>query len=397
LRDFSTRKYVIFYFKDYPMFPESGVSLLASVWPQEGSKEEKSLHGKVGVPEKGKPAHYKANYQKMLTIAQVVLIVCESAAEAVCENRYSAFDALVKNFGCHITALAVQRTVKKTQNEAARMRDLCREKLQKIAVMFQKPPVGECGQTLAKYCQHVGVDITLSQEFCDLVCFRFLHIIHDKKAVGNEEVPITCVDPLERVKNTLETGMRGQVCSFETWVEGVQARESKKAVRFIQQVADTLDEPIYRKMVSEEHVRQASKSSVVAVPQSYSTEAVMRAMKGILVVKNKLTIAGRPVLGVKRDVVFMRMPEQKILSEDEVMRVKPDKPVVVLEGFQANRPLVELIHEMGIFALVQSSLKKLPEYTADFNVPQDVEPGYYTLAFRVDHMYCASMEEVRHV
>lgn len=382
------------------MFPDNGVSLLASLWPQEGSKEEKSLHGKVGVPERGKPAHFKTNYQKMLTIAQVMFMVCESAAEAALEGRYSKFDALVKNFGCHITALAVQRSVKGVSDEAARVRELCQEKLKMIETMFDKPPVGDCGMTLARYCQHVGVDIRVSEAFCNLVLCRFLHIVHDKKQIGAEEVPFTCTDPLELIKNSLKACERGHIMSFATWVEGVQAKESVKAVGFMQELARGLAHergPFLCRMMSQEFVRQAKKSAIVALPQYYSTEAALRSMQGYLVIKNKLTLAGWPIKEAKADVVFMRMPEEKMLSEAEVRRLKPHKPIVVVEGFQGPTPLAELVQRVGVIALVLSSLAQLSQYTTDYDQTWHgaEELPKVDYGFRADHMYCASVQEER--
>jgi hypothetical protein len=199
----------------------------------------------------------------------------------------------------------------------------------------------------------------------------------------------------------------GVIFSFNTWVHGIQVKESEKAVRFIQNVANELDDAanrtaIIRKMVGPEYVRQAGKSGIVAVPQSYSVEAVMRAIKGIVVVRNKLTICGAPIRTAQRDVVFLRMPEARILSDDEVATLKPHKPVIVLEGYnKVARPLKETIKEVGVIALLNISTAKMPQYTSSFSQePLEVDEELQADAvkeelFRADHMFCSSVKEQR--
>ncbi|MBS0635113.1 MAG: hypothetical protein JSR37_06590 [Verrucomicrobia bacterium] len=339
------------------------------------------------LPAKGKPAHFKVNYQRMLAFQHLVLTITHSATDAMIHGRYRKFDAIIKNFGCQMTALDVQQKMKSKDllREAHRVHELVLQKLEQVEAMFEKPPIGTCSMSVVDYTRHVGIDFEVTSDFRDLVIFRILNIVFDLKMEQGQEIPFTNTDPLEAMKNSSKCRVGGKFMNIGNWVHTLQVEESKKAVRFIQQFAPECE------------VRTAS-SGIMAVEQTRSVIAVMRAMRGVLIVKNKLFHCNRPIAGAIDDRVFMHMPEERIMNEEEVAELPSHEPVMVLEGYRKYKPLEETISEVGIFTILEVSLSKMAEFTSSFSqepVKAVREVPNIEVDFRPDHIYCASVMEER--
>lgn len=394
------------------------VSLFDSVWPLEESKESKNLHTTTRLPERGNPAHFKVNYQKILTYAQVVFTICKTAADSVVKGNYRKFDALLKNFGCQMTALDVHQKLSRSElcEEAVHISKLCVEKFEQIGKMFNKPPQGKCGMTMNQYVGHAGLDIQISAQFADLVVYRLLHVIHDTKLERGEEVPVTNLDPLELVKNQLEKKASGPLFSFDAWVHGLQAKESRKAALFIQHEVEKLEVSheralLLKRMVGPAHLREATfgsnRSSILTLPQSYSVEAAVRLFQGIMIVKNKLRLSNNLIQGAVPEKVFISFPEHKILDQEEIKGLDPLQPVIVLEGYKGSGSIAHTISQIGVITLLNINCANMPQFTSMF--PQDPlndkeaeedvasfkKREEWIKSFRADHLFCSSVGDER--
>ena len=385
------------------------VSLFASLWPAAGTEREQ-LDKQTILPTKGNPSWFKSQYKNNLKFARLALTLCQQAAESIVSNKYTNFDALIKNHGCQITALYMQKQIKegKLREEAERVAQAVSPQLKEIAKLFAKPPLGEFGMDILSYLRITKTDVELSSEMASLVRHRLLNIILGKQEYRDEEVFWTDLAPLICLINTLEPRCEPLSITLGTWIQGIQVEEAQKAAQFIRDVADELPEEeartvLVKKMLTEPHLRK-TKKRIVALPQSYSTEAAIKGVKGILLVKNKLTLCGQRIEGANPNKVFLEMPSERVLNEDEVKALPAHEPLVVLEGYaQYNEPLAATILKAGgLIELVNRNLVKNSQYTESFpqtplddvEAQEDLKKYLVQLSnpFRCDQICCASIE-----
>lgn len=407
------------------------ISLFSSALPCEDSKEGRVFFTQTRLPARGKPAYFSVQYKSHLFLAKLVLEICQETAEALLDPRYKKFDALVKNFGCQITALEVMRCFQEIDfhQEAEQ---ICHLTAQRLAYLdgLEKAPLGKCNMTFVEYCQAANLDIELSPAAAKLVRFRILNIINTNPLVNGTEKPVTDLQKLRGRMTGLETLYKNlrtepliyakKHIPFEVWVHGLQAEESRFAVKYIQaasreyaseSVDDRVRAEFLVKMLGDEFVRSShsqTKSTIVSQPQLYTGEMAFRAIKGIVLLKNKTILGGEEIPGAQPIKAFVEMPGERILTSEEVSAFSARTPIIVLEGFIANDTVLEeKIAQIGVFRILNATLARLEQYASKTSQAkiEDVEAVAEIKALKkdteafdvmqVDHMYCASIEEER--
>ncbi len=367
----------------------------------------------------------KLNAKKVDRISELTKLLFQVAigtGEAIVNNRYNEFDALVMNFGCQITALDLYRKVRKKglYEEAIRVGELAQRKLDQLQIL--KQGVYEGRQTILTILRNADLDFSVSTELGDLCRFRLLKLINDNKMKEDgSEVPFTNVkclfkkedlsqapcldDPLDEKK--LSTKIFGEL------IKAIQIEESRKAADFIRQVASDMNmeeqrTEIIRRLLGAEFEKK-NVGGIVSLPLVYNTEACLRNFQGVLLIKNKLTNCKRLIEGAIPQKLFLRMPGEIILNVDEIAALPKDEPLLVLEGVvREGISLAETVKEVGegLIRLVLSNCAELPQYAGDDTGLIDDDEAQLEIErlrnlnlsatkFYLDHFYCSSIEVER--
>jgi hypothetical protein len=411
-----------------------GVSLFETALPKPDTKEGKSFFADLKLPKNGKPGLFHAHYRCNLVLAMLILEICQETADSIESKNYKNFDALIRNFGCQITALQNHRLFKNAslREEAKRVNALAQERMAAVAAYWAKPPLGACGMDVVDYLKQSDFDIQLSSEMAQLVRFRLLNLVNTNVFSRGKELPCTKVDEIMSRAGKIVTSfnlkhhkihyeMTKTKGFYDKWIAGLQAEEAKTAVSFIQSIGDELVQTgahpramLIDKMLSDKYARESkpfksSNSPIVSLPQLYTGEAALRGVDGIVLIKNKLTFCGENISGVKPVKVFVKMPEGRVMSPEEIKAVSDDEPVVVLEGYiPSGMALASRVEEIGVVALLNATLARLPQYASGTEKEEfsetffdDPEAGQDLKKFSamddvyrlitVDHMYCGSL------
>jgi hypothetical protein len=309
----------------------------------------------------------------------IVLQIAEETADAILKCEYKQFDALVKNFGCQITALEI---------------------FQKIN--DYKPQLENEALIIKNVVQKNIMDIKVSAVFAKLIRFRLLCIVNDNKPgkEPNIEFPITNVT---KIKNS---GM--SKTKLVELISKLQMEEARSAAFFIQQVKLINTESERETLITQLVNETVTTKSTISSPLLYNTEAVLSALNGTLLIKNKLNFCGNPIPDRRVVQIFLKMPENKIINTEEALKLNGLKnPLFVIEGYINDQDLlITQINEIGIKAIVKANCATLPQY-ADSKEPVKNEQAvedikYYAdlekrldikAALNIDHMYCASLQE----
>ncbi len=330
------------------------ISLFDSVIPGEDTKERKEFIIKTRI---GAIKNDKLQTQNT-KLALLILTVAKETANAILENQFKKFDALVKNFGCHITALEVQQLMKKNvlRKEAKIVIaeiDLIMSKQKGSAYSIKEP------MEVYNYIKAAGLDINVSPEFAHLVRFRMLNIVNDN-ILNNEgyEVPVTNLKLLnKKIKKSYSL-------PTHLLISGIQAEESRRAAPYIKNQADLLSPEevvrasIIQRLLDHSFLRSSASykySSIVSTPLLYSTEAVFRRTKGLVLIKNKLNLLGERIKNIEAIKVFIEFPSQKILQPKELNKYSDQEPILVVEGYVRTQNLIAMISELGIFTILNAN------------------------------------------
>ena len=273
------------------------VSLLETILPPAGSEERIELDNILRLPLRGEPKHFNVYYLQNMRLAKLCLTLAKETAEAIEQAQYKKFDALVKNFGCQITALEVQR---KMQNrgallqEAAEIIELAAKRLKNCLNIKHQ---GVCGMDVVTYLREAKLDIQISTSMAELVRLRMLCIVNSNKLkpikLDNgkevlEEVPFTNLSLLTKKVKNIEGLHR-----VERVVNRTQVEESHRSALFIQEVASNLPGEravILKRLLGRAFLREAPSNRILSLPLLYNTEASIRGLNGIVLVKNKLKL-----------------------------------------------------------------------------------------------------------
>jgi hypothetical protein len=432
-------------FKIMVMF--MSIPLIDSLLPSQGSPERIEFDRIARLSKRGNPkiptGEYQKSLQQAIRLGKLFLVVAQGAAESLIAKKYSSFDALVKNFGCQITALQVQQLVRKKSisEEAQIIADLAEVQIKRLSEYLGKScPVGELNLDFRSYlCDRANVGIEISPEMAQLIRFRFLCIINDNQPVeieseGVSEYKLSEIkksrvvnskitskfeeQPITKIESLLTEG-RGKHLDrkyLSPIVSCLQAEESVSAANFISEVAVTLfkQEGTLRleQLVSglDVNSRRESRSynnnsSIVSVPLLYNTEAAIRGIVGILLIKNKVKFCGKPIVDAVPLKIYLKMPEQRVLEEEEIKALPKEEPLYVMEGYVKQEALlVESVARKEFIALLNAQIARIPQYASNTK-RDDLSPTLKqslqefgamentNTIFSVDHMYCASVEE----
>ncbi len=367
----------------------------------------------------GNPKAFPRTNLAIRQLSEFLLKVVLETSEAIIEARYKKFDALIRNFGCQITALNVQEKMRNPHlyEEAVGIKQLAQEKLS--IVTKEKLPTGYLAKKdkekdMLTYLREIQVDFEVSSEMIALARFRLLNIINGIKVKNGQEKSYTDLNPInERVSLIDGKGLGIDKDLRSMIVRGIQIDESAKAVLFIRNTASKLKNEdkrteLIQRMLSPAF--QKSKVGILSVPLLYNTEAVIKSIKGIVLVKNKLFLGEVPINGALPMKIFLKMPEERILTEEEIKELCPNEPLIVIEGYINNNcSLKAAIQELGLNAIINSNNAILPQYANCPNDPQiiddeeaqkdifDLQKAQWITknVLELDHIYCASVEEER--
>lgn len=345
-----------------------------------------------------------------LRIGKLILKIASETASAICNSQDKPFDALIKNFGCQITALYLQIPSSFTLKiEAVILKQLIHAKLKMPC--NTTPP--EVGTDLVTFLRNRNLDARASSEFIQLCRFRLLSIVNSNKLKEDREIPFTDFKPLlKMVKNTNSS-------IVERLVSGIQAEESVKAAEFIRKQAallsiDIVEKPLLQRLVSEKFRRQTDPcrskkySQIASVPLLFNTEVVIRRISGIILLKNKLMLIDKPIPHAKSLKIFLKMPEEQLLDKQTIALYAREEKVLVIEGYVKSEEIISKISEFGILKIINAntSAPSMLQYASgtDQKPIEDEQANDYIgkfsklenivdQVFEIDHIYCASLKE----
>lgn len=383
------------------------ISFFESVLPGVGTIEGKKFAAQLTL-ENSKSDRMEV-LNRILELTKLLLNIAEQACAAIENHRYKEFDALIGNFGCQITAYDLQRKFRNLQlrEEASKVRETARLK---IAGLDQILGQGD-RLPMIKILQQLKLDFSISAEWRDLFRFRLLKLIHANKLIGHVDVPWTNVKLLK----VNETFLNEK--TLKLLIRAIQLEESKKAASFIRQVASEMkfDEnpraAIIQRLLSENFEKRSK--GIVSLPLVYNTEACLRNYQGVLLIKNKLSNCLGPIQGAVSQRVYLKMPGERILDEQQIASLPENEPLIVLEGIVMKDvslldvSLLEAIKAAGLIPLILSNCAEEPQFAnlnegdlgiIDDKVAQlDVEAfkklNLKSTKFALDHFYCASAGE----
>jgi len=410
---------IIIFIWSHPMLPPVQ-SFVQALLPSEGSLEATHLN-RLTVAKPGRKKGQLKIAALNAHIAKLLLVIAQETAEAILTHRYKSFDALVKNFGCQITAAEVyalfQTSLKENLlDEAKRVQSYAIEKLTSISQ--ENEIVDSQGiNSLREYLEEkIHLKLDVSPQMARLSRLRMLCIINSHREVDGKELPHTDLGLL--VQKAPHKQMKE---ALNPIIGGLQGEESRHAVLYIRQVADRClpKNSVRRPLVlSALQLERASKSygkktPIVSVPLLYNTEAALASIThGIICIKNKLTFCGRPISDAIRHQAFLRMPEETLLSNEEIAHLSPEEPLIVVEGYiQKEGNLAEIVGEGRFLDMVRANCAIIPQYASgasEEDLSKDnVEAAADLLNYasttyhrarqimEIDHIYCASVQEER--
>lgn len=385
------------------------LSLLDSLLPAADTAGRVKIDKILHLPKTGKPEQFGPNYQKNVRLAQLCLTVAAETATAISESRYKDFDALVKNFGCQITARQVERLMgflEPLRAEAKELQGVAQEKLEKTKQFLNRgAPVGTLGATVVDYLRSVQLDIAISPAMAELVRLRLLCIVNSNRLVGEKETPYTNIDQLTKRVKKIDTNI------VKNLVESLQVEEARRAASFIQGEAAILEgerAPFLQRLLAPGFVRTSGANHIDSLPLLYNTEASIRGTQGTLLVKNKLFLINKPIPGAEPTKVYFKMPAMEVMNGEEVDALPADAPLIVVEGFvQRGISLSDKIQEVGLLNLIKINCAQLPQYASDTDqsalgdeeaareICQLQGQAARAAFLEIDHIYCASVKEER--
>lgn len=397
------------------------ISLFDVALPSQNCSAGQTLLNKIKLPQKGNMKWATNHYRQNYNLANFLLEICKETAEAILNGHYNQFDALVKNFGCQMTAIEVHQLVKQPEikKEALRVQQIATNQLALLASKKNGMPEGLHGMSFADYMQNCcGIEAKLSPEMAQLLRFRILNIVNSNVLdTSGRERPQTDVSALQGRLEALQMGTEERKFldknfSLKTWVERLQEEESRHAAEYIRQAANQITDPergpILQRMLSSEFARQAkAHTKVLSVPQMHCGEAAVRGIdEGYLLVKNKTHNCHVIRANAQPIKIVVKMPEEQILSVEEVALLPPETPVMVFDTLMTSEcDIVDIINTIGVVRLLNATLSQLPQYVRNIapDIQRDEEikadiaqyQGLYHVykQAEVEHMYTSSLQD----
>lgn len=377
-------------------------SLIERTLPLPGSLPRRQVDAALAIPS-GLPKRLMPEYRSCIRFGRLLVQIAQETANAILNARYKEFDALVKNFGCQITALEVKSLVRDADliEEAARIELLAQEILKQSQAYINQPPLGDQGEGYLDYLRKVGLDFQLSEKMLRLVRLHLLAIVNTNIEKEGREVPRTEVSLLSKKDSKLKI-------PFNVLIDGIQQEESVQAANYIRLESKQITSergPLIQKVL-EEQQRVSKKCQIASVPLMYNTEAVLSRIEGYVLVKNKLRLCGKAIPDTLPLRTFVKLPEGRTLSTREVEELPKEEALIVIEGYMKNDlNLEEKITSLGLIAIVNANCAVLKQYASDTdNSPIEDEKALSDLdlfkadtaareVMEIDHIYCASKRE----
>lgn len=316
-------------------------------------------------------------------LCPLVIEAARTTAAAVIDNNFKLFDALIGNFGCQTTASQLHQLLSRPEL-----------RVEACAIIEQGN----------------AADFQVSPDFLQLVKFRILNIINnnirDKKRPDREKPVTDC----RRLRDSPSNIGRVPLNPISGFVRHLQAEESQVAAHYVEReaevltLADTDRAPLLQHLLSAPFRRE--KDKIVSTMLLHNTEVVFRRAMGLILVRQKTHFLGERIPNVTELKVFMRFPEQEILEDGMIVALPESDPVIVVEGYVFVEDLAARIRELGFFNIINANTAVLPQYIsgvepvddpqalediADFARQRDI----VSTVFEVEHVFCASLKEVR--
>ncbi len=357
--------------------------------------------------------NFTRDLQKTLKLQKLFLTMAVETAEACCNRQYTKFDPLLKNYGCQISAFQIQILLQQKGifEEAENILNTGKKCLENINRFIEKPPIGnELYKTRADFLQNLGLDLRITAETANLIRLRILSVVNVNKVTTNSageerEVPFTEPNCLVKKVRKIDEAI------VRFLVSGLQSDESQKSISFLRERVEK-NFPDSSKFLTENYVRtsqniQSKNSPISSVPLMFNTEASLRCVEGIILIKNKLK-TGNVENNEKNIKIFLKIPENKILSDEEVTTITNEEPLYVIEGYiQEENALKSCVESGELFNLIKAQTAALYQYAA--NTKQKIEDPELLAEikkyepdaqksisiFEIDHYYCAAAGEMK--
>lgn len=394
-----------------PNMAQTTVSLIDSLLPPTDSNERKNLNTSFRQYKDKTPKSEKDLYSDYTKMGKIFLCIVQQTGNAITEFRYRAFDALARNFGCQLTALEVARILDERSSEypklletaedvktvAAGLIKACDDNLQAVQV-----PTSDTD--MATYLRdHLKVDMVLTPAMARLARFRMLAIVN---TLDKRDNPHTRPDNLYLLigngtdYSPIEKDL-GEI------VYGVQANESEKAVAFIRDVAKELSpgaiDPqrvtFLNRILGKEYERKSAsglQTPITSLPFLYNTEVAYRSLDSVLLIKNYLGGTCVRRFGAKPISVYVKMPQSRVLCDDEVRTLPPQKPLMVVVGdIEDKQVLIDSIHKIGLIEILQASCVDVPQYASGASTKSSTAFGEDSIDFTKDEEANNDMNAIR--
>jgi hypothetical protein len=323
-------------------------------------------------------------YKKIMCVASLIPRIVINTSIAIQTCQYQKFDALVGNFGCQITALQVQELMRTPDlyRIAANAREQARQALviiNNLNINDLTIPVGETN--LLQLAIDNNFDCALEPCMVELVKLRLLSIVNDIKAYNNpyneiDELPFTncnklnILQPIENAKNLIQTIVRN-----------LKIDTSRQAISFLEAKGVNLGNDLVARL----HKDTMVKDSIVFSNLTANMSIVARSINGIVVIANKLRLNNQLRVGAVPFFVYLKMPEQRILSPKEIRTLPDSEPIMYIEGYVRNADKLNAI--IMSRQLIPLMIQNCSCLQADGSSKDPQRQSYINRYFKLDHLF----------
>lgn len=310
----------------------------------------------------------------------LVLKIALNALKAYQETRYTEFDALIKNWGCQITALEIT--------------ELVQDPLLGLEVENTLPRVKSCLQ------DEEFKTLLVDPRVIRLTRLHLLKMVNFSVEDHGEEKPVTDVRNLTAL-TTLGKNFLMQL------VKSIQIDESVQAAFYIELKAAAIPLTVQRASLLQRVIspnERRNSRGIVSHSSLHNTEVVFRVYQGIVLLKNKTLMCGKPIPDAKLMKLYIRMPEEHVMHDKEIEQLPEATPLIVIEGYVKVPSIVELaewLQEEGLIELLNADngvirinkepLPNDPEGKEDFAFYSQ-KTKLLDEIFQPDHLFASSLK-----
>jgi hypothetical protein len=316
-------------------------------------------------PETGKNA---ALIKKRVSgVAELALALSKEALKAIDDRRFSAFDALIRNKGCQITAVEVCDIFQSAPpfNEVATIAGLvdgCARALKKLKT---SPLPIDLRAILGDPEINPPVSLPLSK----LLRFYVLRKARNIQMKEGKEKHITN----ERLIKVVSEVSRD---TLETLVYKLQVEESEEAASFVIKQDDRIKR-FYKEGID----------GIAFTPLLENFEVCLNFFRGIALFSNKILKGGERLEGVDEINFTVSFPDGLVIQD--LSKFPSETPVLFIEGTFLNNDPSELLcaakeGRLTSYLLEQARLQEEARLLKQENV----------CSFDIDHFFCKSVREV---